>query len=814
MLLGQIPYYLITLKEAQEAKMSGYTSLPLSKTYQAVPVGGQALSPRVTYPVSHSFVAPGVASMPAGVPSGVPAGVPAGVPVGVPGVPVSVRVPSTVMNAQGPGTKVRTSQDPQVPPGEAMKMLREGNRRFVQGKPLATRTSDGMRLELVDQGQAPHTAVIGCADSRAPVESIFDALPGDIFVLRNAGNTCTHAEGSMIGSLEFCIGKLKSRLVLVLGHTKCGAIYGATKTYLAKKSDPAAATTALDGLLSGLAVVAEKAEYDMGPMADEEFVAAHAVKVNVFHTIDYLLQYSRAIREGVASGNVEIQGAVYDLTTGLVDFMGRSPRQADLLKSDVALPPTVVMMSNAARRGKLGVRTGVDVAPAPEEALELLMQGNYRYVAGEPTSKSTSSPMRKALVKKGQAPHTAVVGCADSRAPLETLFDMMPGELFVIRSMVGSLEFCCGKLGTRLIMVLGHTQCGAIVGATGTYLANIGKPQMKPGSALEGLLADLTGTIKKASDELGPGASKEELAAHAVKVNVFETMNFLLQYSEPLRELMNTGKVDLQGGIYHLETGRVEFLGRSPKHQELLASKGNLPPSMQKEMTRAVRTTDDKPMEPEAALKLMKEGNDRYCHGKPMAGKFDSEMRKALSSIGQAPHTAVVGCADSRVPLELVFDVLPGDLFVMRNAGNTVTHARGSIIGSLEFCVTALRTRFVMVLGHTNCGAIKGATATYLKSKKGEAPEKDGGALEGLLAGLSSVAGDAAAQLGPSASEKEIADLAVSGQGSQWRCPAARGGVRFEYWTCGVAGSKPQAGKHFVELRPSPTPGTSPAASI
>lgn len=747
--------------------MSGYTSLPLSKTYQAVTVqgagqAGQAMSPRVSYPISHSFVAPGVASMPAGVPAGVP------------GVPVSVRVPTSVIQAQGPGTKVRTSQDPQVPPGEAMKMLREGNRRFVQGKPVATRTSNGMRLELVDQGQAPHTAVIGCADSRAPVESIFDALPGDIFVLRNAGNTCTHAEGSMIGSLEFCIGKLKSRLVVVLGHTKCGAIYGATKTYLAKKSDPAAATTALDGLLSGLAVVAEKAEYDMGPMADEEFVAAHAVKVNVFHTIDYLLQYSRAIREGVASGNIEIQGAVYDLSTGLVDFMGRSPRQADLLKSDVALPPTVVMMSNAAvRRGKLGVRTGVDVAPAPEEALDLLMQGNYRYVAGEPTSNATSSPMRKALVKKGQAPHTAVVGCADSRAPLETLFDMMPGELFVVRnagntathaegSMVGSLEFCCGKLGTRLIMVLGHTQCGAIVGATGTYLANIGKPQMKPGSALEGLLADLTGTIKKASDELGPGASKEELAAHAVKVNVFETMNFLLQYSEPLRQLMSAGKVDLQGGIYHLETGRVEFLGRSPKHQELLASKGNLPPSMQKEMTRAVRTTDDKPMEPEAALKLMKEGNDRYCHGKPMAGKFDSEMRKALSTIGQAPHTAVVGCADSRVPLELVFDVLPGDLFVMRNAGNTVTHARGSIIGSLEFCVTALRTRFVMVLGHTNCGAIKGATATYLKSKKGEAPAKDSGALEGLLAGLSSVAGDAAAQLGPSASEKEIADLAVS----------------------------------------------------
>lgn len=712
---------------------------------------GTPVAPSPRYPVVPSYVAGGQAMT---------------------ALPVT-RVQSSLIQAvEQP--KVRVAGDPQVSPGEAMKMLRAGNRRYVLGKPAATRTSDGMRLELLDQGQAPHTAVIGCADSRAPVESIFDALPGDIFVLRNAGNTCTHAEGSMVGSLEFCIGKLKSRLVLALGHTKCGAVYGATKVHLQKKKEAVSTTTALDGLLSGLAVVAEKAEYDMGPMADEEFVAAHAVKVNVFHTIDYLLQYSQAIRDGVASGDVEIQGALYDLSTGVVDFMGRSPNQAELLKSEVSLPPTVLQIRNsAARSGKLGVRTGEDTALEPEDALKRLMEGNHRFVSGEPRATATSSPMRKALVKQGQAPHTAVVGCADSRAPLETLFDMMPGELFVIRnagntathaegSMVGSLEFCCGKLGSRLILVLGHTQCGAIVGATGTYLANQGKPTMKPGSALEGLLLDLAGTIKKASDELGRFASKDKLAAHAVKVNVFETMNFLLQYSEPLRELIKGGEVDLQGGVYHLETGRVEFLGRSPKHEELLAAKSNLPPSMQKAMNRAVRTPEDAPMEPQAALKLMKEGNDRYCHGKPMAGKFDSEMRKALSTIGQAPHTAVVGCADSRVPLELVFDVLPGDLFVMRNAGNTVTHARGSIIGSLEFCVSALRTRFVMVLGHTNCGAIKGATSTYLKSLKGEKPSQDAGALEGLLKGLSGVAADAAAKLSSGATEKEIADLAVS----------------------------------------------------
>ena len=116
------------------------------------------------------------------------------------------------------------------------------------------------------------------------------------------------------------------------------------------------------------------------------------------------------------------------------------------------------------------------------------------------------------------------------------------------------------------------------------------------------------------------------------------------------------------------------------------------------------------------ALKNLKEGNARFVKGAPIA-KVDKSMREALALKGQAPHTALVGCADSRVPLETVFDALPGDLFVLRNAGNTCTHAEGSILGSLEFCTGALKTQLIFVLGHTNCGAIKGATAAYLASK-------------------------------------------------------------------------------------------------
>jgi len=637
-------------------------------------------------------------------------------------------------------------------------MLKEGNGRFVAGRPLGARTKDAARKQLVEEGQAPHTAIIGCADSRAPLETIFDSMPGDLFVLRNAGNTCTHAEGSMVGSLEFATGKLGSRLILVLGHTKCGAIAGATQTYLAAQG-PQKAGSALQGLLQDLGAVAEQAVQEAGPGASVEEVTARAVKVNVYHTMSFLLRFSESIRSAVREGTVQIQGGIYNLETGCVDFLGRLPTQAELLDSTMAIPPSMVESGEA--RGKHGVRTGADSAVPKEAALKMLKAGNERFAAGAPTATQTSGPMRKALVQCGQAPHSAILGCADSRVPVDTVFDAMPGELFVLRnagntcchaegSMVGSLEFCTGKLGSKLILVLGHTKCGAIAGATQTFQAG---GEKAPGSALEGLLQSLAAVAKDASEELGPGADLEALTAKATKVNVFSSMNFLLKYSEPIRELVRKGELDIQGGIYHLETGRVEFLGRSPQQQALLAAEETLPPSM---ALGTVRTMADGPMAPQAALQLLKVGNERFVVGAPKAGKVHRSMRETLAT-GQAPHTALVGCADSRVPLETVFDALPGDLFVLRNAGNTCTHAEGSVLGSLEFCTGPLKTRLVFVLGHTSCGAIKGATSTFLSQQKKKAPQ----ALDALLQGLGAVVSDAKNELGKKATEEQIAAHAV-----------------------------------------------------
>jgi len=443
-----------------------------------------------------------------------------------------------------------------------------------------------MREALVSHGQAPHTAILGCADSRVPVDTVFDAMPGDLFVLRNAGNTCTHAEGSMVGSLEFCAGKLGSKLIMVMGHTQCGAIAGATKTYLANKDGKGSksADSALEGLLMGLSDVAEQACDELGPGVEEGKLIAHAVRVNVFRSIEFLLNYSEPLRQLVKSGNLEIQGGIYHLETGRVEFLGRAPNQAVLLASNCNVPPTVKGLS---------VRTTTDGPMPHKEALQILKDGNERFITGETLSGNVTNGMRTALVKEGQAPLAAIIGCADSRAPLETVFDAMPGDIFVLRnagntcthaegSMIGSLEFCVGALGTKMVMVLGHTACGAIKGATATHLQSKAgnKPQVT--KALDALLQGLSVVAKKAADELGPGATEEQIVKRTITMNVFHSINFLLQYSSLIREKVASGEVEIQGGVYDLESGEVEFLGPSPAQASLVKSGAVLPPSLAK----------------------------------------------------------------------------------------------------------------------------------------------------------------------------------------------------------------------------------------
>jgi carbonic anhydrase len=116
---------------------------------------------------------------------------------------------------------------------------------------------------------------------------------------------------------------------------------------------------------------------------------------------------------------------------------------------------------------------------------------------------------------------------------------------------------------------------------------------------------------------------------------------------------------------------------------------------------------------PDAALKLLTEGNERYVANQPRERDFSAG--RASRALGQAPFAAVLSCADSRVAPELAFDQGPGDLFVVRVAGNFVT-ADG--LGSLEFGAAVLGTKLIMVLGHSSCGAVNATVAALQKGNK------------------------------------------------------------------------------------------------
>jgi len=193
------------------------------------------------------------------------------------------------------------------------------------------------RKALATDGQNPLAIVIGCADSRCPVETLFDAQPGDLFVLRNAGNTLAHQGGSVLASVEYATGALGTKLLVVLGHTKCGALAGATNTAWAASTPDGHGglkqrPSILDTYLGDLTPAVHEAREQLNKDAKVDQITALAIKTNVFRTIEKCLDFSEPLRQKVAAGEVELHGAIYQIDSGKVEFLGQHPRLAKLLE--------------------------------------------------------------------------------------------------------------------------------------------------------------------------------------------------------------------------------------------------------------------------------------------------------------------------------------------------------------------------------------------------------------------------------------------------------------------------------------------------
>ena len=210
-------------------------------------------------------------------------------------------------------------------------------------------------------------------------------------------------------------------------------------------------------------------------------------------------------------------------------------------------------------------RTNDPASPLPSEALRRLVDGNRRFLGSNSTAGSRSFDAE--LAARPQRPFAIVLGCSDARTPVEILFDQGLGDLFVVRiagnivapSVVGSIEFAASQFGTRLVVVLGHTSCGAI---------NATIEQLKrPVEMQSRNLRAIVDRVRPSVEPLLATPLRDDsqaLVSHAVRANVRASASNLRHGSEILEQLIERDDLLVVGAEYSLETGVVEFFEGLP----------------------------------------------------------------------------------------------------------------------------------------------------------------------------------------------------------------------------------------------------------
>jgi carbonic anhydrase len=198
-----------------------------------------------------------------------------------------------------------------IPAHEALQRLRDGNRRFVAE--VRGRAVNRARREELAAGQEPFAIILGCSDSRVPAEIVFDQGLGDLFVIRVAGNIVAP---SQVGSVEFAATRFETRLVVVLGHTSCGAIQ-ATVDELGRRSGEQS---------RNLRSIVDRIRPSVEPLLatslarDRNALMHQAVRANIRMSAGQLRHGSELLEQLIDTGGLRVVGAEYSLDTGLVEF--------------------------------------------------------------------------------------------------------------------------------------------------------------------------------------------------------------------------------------------------------------------------------------------------------------------------------------------------------------------------------------------------------------------------------------------------------------------------------------------------------------
>lgn len=218
-----------------------------------------------------------------------------------------------------PHSAPEASQSAVPSASEIIEALMRGNQRWIADECQSPNTSPARREHVATKGQVPMATVLTCADSRVPVERIFDVGVGDLFVIRVAGNVAGVSEAA---SIEYALGHLHTPVLIVMGHSSCGAVKAAVAG--------TEAHGAVSHLLAHIEPAVDRARACL-PEADERLLMGASVRENVWQSITDLLRESREIRAAAIGGELTILGAVYDISSGRVDILGEHPWQTELL---------------------------------------------------------------------------------------------------------------------------------------------------------------------------------------------------------------------------------------------------------------------------------------------------------------------------------------------------------------------------------------------------------------------------------------------------------------------------------------------------
>ena len=198
-------------------------------------------------------------------------------------------------------------------PDIALKKLVEGNKHYVENTTNGAELTIATKRQNVADGQSPFAIIVGCADSRVPAELVFHQGLGDLLVIRVAGNVVAP---SQIGSVEFACQNFGTRLVVVLGHSHCGAV----------KATIEAIAGNIDDISPNVASIVDRVKPAVQPIVEHQQFSDHddlvhqAMRANVEQSVNDLQNHSPILQSMAANGEIKIIGAEYSLETGLVDF--------------------------------------------------------------------------------------------------------------------------------------------------------------------------------------------------------------------------------------------------------------------------------------------------------------------------------------------------------------------------------------------------------------------------------------------------------------------------------------------------------------